>query len=106
KIVELQALKGGFNINEAIEFKIQEEISKNESSKEDLLKIRENFKHGLAKKWLDNAIIWIYRQEFSYPELKQLVKFYKTPAGQKMARDFPLVMLKSLTAAEMIRNVI
>jgi hypothetical protein len=32
------------------------------------------------------------------------VKFYKTNAGQKMATDFPVIMLQSLKAAEMIKE--
>lgn len=106
KIIELRELKGGFNINEAIEFKIQEELSKDDSPKEELLKSAESFKNGLAKRWLDNAVIWIYRDEFSFKELKTLVKFYKTPAGQKMAKDFPIIMFKSLAAGQLIQKVI
>ena len=106
KIIELRRLKGGFNINEAIEFKIREDLEKNESSKETLLKLSESFNNGQGKKWLDNAVIRIYREEFSYKELKQLIKFYKTPAGRKMANDFPLIMLKSLAAAEIIQQVL
>ena len=106
KIIELRSLKGGFNINEAIEFKIQEDMQKNESTKEYLLKLSQSFKTGLGRKWLDNAVTWIYRKEFSYRELKQLVKFYKTPAGQKMAKDFPVIMLQSLAAAETIQKIL
>jgi len=106
KIIELRSLKGGFNINEVIEFKIQEDLQKNESSKEELLKLSQSFKTGLGRKWLDNAVIWIYRKEFSYSELKQLVKFYKTAAGQKLAKDFPVIMLQSLAAAETIQKIL
>jgi uncharacterized protein len=46
----------------------------------------------------------IYREEFTYGELEKLVKFYKTSAGQKLSQRFPVVMLKSLAAAEMIKG--
>ncbi len=34
-----------------------------------------------------------------------MVKFYKTSVGQKKATVFPLVMMKSLAAAEAIKNI-
>jgi len=105
KIIELRNLRGGFNINEALEYKLEEDRQKNEVPKEELDNLSNFFKSGNGKKWLDNAVIWIYREHFSYKELKQLVKFYKTEAGQKMATDFPVIMMQTLTAGEMIRNL-
>lgn len=102
KIRELRALRGVFNINEAISFKLEEDRSKKEKSPEELQKLADYIQKGRGKVLLDNAITWIYRKEFTYPELKALVKFYKTSAGQKVADRFPLVMLKSLAAAQMI----
>jgi hypothetical protein len=101
-IRKLRSAKGGFNINEAIDYKIQEEVQKNPAAKDSMMKIAGSFKNGDPGRWLDNAVIWIYRKEFSYKELKQILKFYKTPAGQKMAKDFPVIMLKSLRASEII----
>jgi len=105
KIIELRNLRGGFNINEAIDFKLEEDRQKNEIPKEEINKLSSFFKSGKGKNWLDNSVIWIYRQHFTYHELKQLVKFYKSPAGQKMADDFPLVMMQSLAAAEKIKEI-
>jgi hypothetical protein len=51
-------------------------------------------------------MIHIYRQHFTYNELKQLVRFYKTSAGKKMAKDFPLIMMKSLIAAQIIHDTL
>lgn len=105
KIIELRNLRGGFNINEALAFKMEEDFQKKEISKAELDKLSNFFKNADGKRWLDNATIWIYRQHFSYSELKQLVKFYKTSAGQKMAIDFPVIMIQSLKAAEMIKDI-
>jgi len=105
KIIELRNLRGGFNINEAINFKIEEDRQKNETPKAELDKLSEYFNKGAGKKRLDNAITWIYRRNFTYKELKQLVKFYKTSAGQKMASEFPVIMLQSLRAGEMIKDM-
>ncbi len=105
KIIELRSLKGGFNINEAMDFKFQEEMQKS-GADEKWAKLSESFNHGKGKQWLDNAVIRIYREEFSYKELKQLVKFYKTPAGRKIAKDFPIIMVKSLVASAMIQQAL
>ena len=104
KVRELRALKGGFNINEAIEFKMAEEAKEGKTSQAELDLLKSSFINGKGKQWLDNAVIHIYRQHFTYKEMKQLVKFYKTSAGQKLATDFPLIMMKSLMAAQVIHD--
>jgi uncharacterized protein len=104
KINQLRNLQGGFNINEAIQFKIAEDRSKNEIPQAELDRLATFFTSGNGKQWLDNAVTRIYRDHFTYKELKQLVRFYKTSAGHKLAADFPVIMLKSLMAAEMIKE--
>jgi uncharacterized protein len=106
KIRELGALKGGFNISEAIDFKMQEEEKENKTPKATLTFLREQFHNGKGKQWLDNAVVHIYRDHFTYSELKQMVKFYKTSAGQKLATDFPLIMMKTLMAGQVIHDVL
>ena len=105
KIIELRNLKGGFNINEAIEYKLQEDKQKGEITEIEVTKFSAFITKGYGKKWLDNAVIAIYRQHFTFKELKQLVKFYKTPAGQKMSTQFPVIMMQSLMAGERIKDV-
>ena len=104
KILELRRLRGGFNINEAIAFKQGEDDSKKEIPEATRTLLKNEFANGAARRQLDNAVVWIYRQHFSYKELKQFVRFYRKPAAQKLATDFPVIMLKSLMAAEMIRE--
>ncbi|MES2776529.1 MAG: DUF2059 domain-containing protein [Bacteroidota bacterium] len=105
KIIELRDLKGGFNINEAIDYKLEEDRLKGEIPATEFAKFSEFMKSGNGKKWIDNAVIWIYRRLFTYRELKQLIKFYKTPAGRKMSDEFPVIMLQSLAAGEMIKDL-
>jgi uncharacterized protein len=104
KIIELRNLGGGFNIHEAIAFKLEEDRSKKEIPETDLKKLETFFKSGDGKRWIDNAAVWIYRKHFNYEDLVILTDFYSTEAGKKMASDFPLIMLKSLTAAEKIKE--
>ncbi len=104
-ITALRKTRGGFNINEAIMFKLGEDRQKNEISQADSIKLSDYFFKGNGKRWLDNAITWIYRSHFSYAELKKMLKFYNTPAGKKMASEFPLIMMKSLIAGEKVKEM-
>lgn len=104
QIDELRRLRGGFNINEAIDFKLEEDRRNGALPPQQLDSLAYFFREGNGKRWLYNATNHIYRNFFIYKELKQLVKFYKTSAGQKMAENFPLIMLQSLAAAEMLKN--
>lgn len=104
-IKELRNLRGGFNINEAIEYKLEEDKQKKEMPEAEFEKFSIFLRSGNGKKWLDNSVTWIYRQHFTYRELKALIKFYKTSAGQKMATEFPMVMMKSLAAAENVKEI-
>lgn len=106
KIRELRSLRGGFNINEAIQFKMEEDRSKGDLSGHRYAFLKEEFSSGTGKKWMDNAMIWIYRQKFTYKEIKHLVKFYKSSAGQKLATEFPVIMLESLMAAQIVHDVL
>lgn len=102
KIKELRKLKGGFNINEAMEYKVAESHSKGELSDIEFEKISVFLNSGNGKKWLENATVWIYRKHFTFGEIKQLVRFYRTSAGQKYASDFPIIMVETVKAAEII----
>lgn len=104
KILQLRSLRGGFNINEAVAFMIEEERKKGEKPAAQLDLLAAFFTLGDGRRWLNNAAVWIYRNHFTYKELKQLVKFYKTSAGKKMADDFPIIVLKSMAAAEMLKK--
>jgi uncharacterized protein len=104
KINELRMLKGPFNINEAIQFKIAEDRQKAGTPKEELDAAEKYFTQGKGKTWIDNAMTWIYRRNFTYDELEDLVKFYKSSAGKKLANNLPIIMLQSLKAAETIKG--
>ena len=106
KITQLRELGGGFNINEAVTYKLEEEERKKEMPQVKIDRLKREFQNGKAKIWLDNATNRIYRQHFTYKELKQLVKFYKTKAGKKIAANFPVIMMKTMMVAELIQKVI
>ena len=53
---------------------------------------------------MNNAVIWIYRKQFTVKEINQLIRFYKSSAGQKMAEKFPILMIQSLKAGEEIKE--
>ena len=104
KIKEFRDRKGGFNINTVMDYKIQEDLGKNDLSKENGMKLKEEFTTGRARRLLDNAIIWLYRKTFTYKEMKKLTRFYNSTAGQKYSDFFMPMLLKSVVAAETIQK--
>lgn len=102
EIKNLRKIKGGFNINEAVLYKIAEDKNKGEILDSDAEKLESYFTDGAGKNELENAVIWIYRKYFSLSEVKKLNKFYRSSAGQKLSQNFPIIMIQSLKAAEQI----
>jgi len=106
QIIAFRNLRGGFNINEAIVYKFSEEEAKatDSASKTSTIKAKESFFNGDGKRWLDNAVIHIYRKQFSSKEMKQMIRFYKTTAGQKLATEMPVLIIQTLMAAEFVQK--
>lgn len=102
EIRKLRVTKGGFNINEAILFKIGEDQQKGDLNKEEAEKLEQFFSTGKGKTDLDNAVIWIYRDLFTIREIRKMTQFYNSSAGQKVSQNFPLIMVESLKAVEEI----
>jgi hypothetical protein len=103
-IKEIQQLRGGFNINEAIEYKIQEDRNRGSMPEVDLNRLAAYLQEGKGRESLNNAIVWIYRDMFTLKELKAIKAFYATSAGQKMSEQFPVLMLKCLAAAQLLKD--
>ena len=47
-----------------------------------------------------NKIINIYSNHFTESELNELIKFYKTPLGQKTLKEFPAIMQEAAMAGQ------
>jgi hypothetical protein len=47
-----------------------------------------------------DLVVKIYAQHFTEQELKDIVAFYKTPAGKKMVAEEPVAIKQSLDAAQ------
>lgn len=104
KIREFRNLRGGFNIREAIAFKLQEDRNEKKMPEGELDALSAYLTNGEGAQAIDNAVTWIYREHFTLAELKQLIKFYKTSAGKKMSEVFPIIMMKSLLVAESVKE--
>jgi hypothetical protein len=101
-IRELRKNRGGLDAQAAVMMKIGEEAEKGTLKKEEAEKLRASFATGKAAKWLENAVIRIYREHFTLAEIKDIAAFYATDAGKKMSESFPLVVLESMKAAETV----
>lgn len=106
EIKKLRQLRGSFNINEVVLYKIQDDKNKKETSAGTADTLLQQFTSGDGKRWLTNAITWIYRKHFTYKEMKQMVKFAKTSAGKKMAESFPIIIIQSLASLQGIYDKI
>jgi uncharacterized protein len=49
---------------------------------------------------LQKMLVPVYRKHFSQAEIRQIVAFYETPAGRKMAEKAPLLQQDSYTVGE------
>ena len=104
-IQELRELKGGFTINSFIQYKLEEEGQKPENNPEDFKKAQQFFAKGNGKKWLDNAVVNIYRSHYNKKEIKTLVRFHRTAVGKKVAAETPFIIIQAAAAAEMIKGL-
>jgi hypothetical protein len=105
-IRKIQNSKGGFNIHEAISFKLEEDRQKKDLTENQYNQLSQYLKNGNGKLWLDNAVAWIFRKNFNTKELKNLLRFYSSTTGQKMSELFPVIMLQSLMAAQFLKEQI
>jgi len=105
KIEELRKYRGKFNVDALVDFKLQQDKKNHKISDAEYDKVYNFFKNGDGNKWLDNAVIWIYRKHFTYKELKVLVRFYKSSAGQKWSAEFPIVVIQNVLAAQQVGKI-
>jgi len=56
------------------------------------------FSKGVKVEDLENLIVPIYAKHFEQGELEELIRFNKTPVGQKLIAKMPMIMQESMTA--------
>jgi len=98
----LRQTRGGLDAKVAVMLKIKEDVGNGKLKKEQAEKLQAFFTSGQGAKWLENAVIRIYRQHFTLAEIKEITAFYATEAGRKMSENFPVVVMESMKAAETV----
>jgi uncharacterized protein len=58
--------------------------------------------NGQVGRMLENVVIKIYRQKFNKDEVSQIIKFYETPVGKKLAAEMVPIASASRAAGEKI----
>lgn len=58
----------------------------------------ENAKKDIDTNGLEALIVPIYDKYYSHDEIKELIRFYESPVGQKMVRTMPQVLNESMDA--------
>ena len=103
KIKELRREQKGLTLEAIIRLKIAEEQQKDTMrSKEYYNKLLEEITTGKTGKLLENSVINIYRRSFTESEVDELIRFYKTSAGQKMNTEYLLLLVQSVKDAEQL----
>jgi len=103
KIRLLLRERSGLTIQSLLQIKIAEEQQKDTThSKEYYNKLVNDVKTGITGKLLDNCLVNIYRRTFTEDEIDELIRFYNTPAGKKMDKEFLLLLLQSVKDAEQL----
>src|ERR1700730_14284997 len=101
KIRQLRSERKGLTVEAVLRIKIMEEQQKDTvHSKEFYKKLLEELTTGKTAKLIENSLINLYMRIFTEKEVDDLVNFYKTSAGQKMDKEFFLLMLQSFKDAE------
>ena len=53
--------------------------------------LRKEFDAEFTREFILNSYVPIYARRFSAEEVKELIKFYESPAGRKMVKTLPLI---------------
>lgn len=76
-------------------------------AKKQIMEMIPEAKHAEFSKEFDKTLpslyekmIGIYKQEFTHEEVKELLKFYATPTGKKMADKAGILFEKSMAAGQ------
>ncbi|MEO8110511.1 MAG: DUF2059 domain-containing protein [Ginsengibacter sp.] len=103
KIKELRKEKSGLTLETILKIKITEEQQKDTShTKAFYDALLNDVTKGRTSKLIENSLVNLYRRTFTESEIDDLIKFYKTPAGKKMDKEYILLMVESLKDAEQL----
>ncbi|HET9824627.1 MAG TPA: DUF2059 domain-containing protein [Chitinophagaceae bacterium] len=103
KIKTLRSEQKGLTLETIIGLKIAEEQQKDTShSKEFYKKLLDEITTGRTGKLLENSVVNIYRRSFTENEIDELIRFYRTSAGQKMNTEYLLLLVQSVKDAEQL----
>lgn len=103
KIKQLRSEKKGLTLETIIKMKLAEQQQSNTTHSKDYYdKLMEDVTKGKTSKLIENSLINLYRNNFTEPEIDELIKFYQTSAGKKMDKEYILLMVESMKDAEQL----
>ena len=92
----VQVMQFDKTMNAGIDRMIEMQVSQNAQLKTVEPELRAFLSKYMSAAVLKNDIITLYTREFSESELKDLVKFYQSPTGQKFVSKQPLLMQQGM----------
>ena len=60
-----------------------------------------DFMHEVKPEDLETLLVPVYQKNFTEDEIRETIKFYRTPTGQKLIRQLPNVMRESMALGQM-----
>jgi hypothetical protein len=103
KIKLLRSERSGLTTETIIKIKLAEEQQKDKKhDKAFYERLEKELTSGHTGQLLENCLVNLYRRTFTEEEIEELFRFYKTPAGKKMDKEFLLLMVQSVKDAEQL----
>ncbi len=103
KIKKMRAMRKGISFEIVLQLKLREEQEKDKThSKEFYEALSKELTSGRINTLIENSLVNLYRRSFTEKEMKQLIRFYKTPAGKKMNSEFILLLAESVKVGEQL----
>jgi hypothetical protein len=103
KIKLLLNEKTGLTIGTILRIKIMEEQQKDTTHAKGFYnELLKEVTTGRTSELIENSLVNLYRRTFTEKEIDELVSFYKTSAGQKMDKEFLLILVESVKDAEQL----
>ena len=86
--------------NQTIDQMLVMQLNQNPSMKKVEPEMRAFFNKYMGWEIIRPEMATIYAREFTEPELREIIKFYQTPVGQKMAARLPQLMQAGMEVSQ------
>jgi uncharacterized protein len=93
-IKQLIEVTNGMNTSKTVmkgSLESQRKLNPNQVPDEFYVRMLAAVESGQVNGYIENIVVKVYRQKFTLEEVKEVVKFYDSPIGKKMAVEAPVI---------------